>query len=397
MADNYLTNENLPRPKKVLHDIFCATCEINFDNQESYKAHYQTDFHQYNLKRRILKLSPLELEVYEQNKRQILSRTKPTGKKEEDFSCQACKKSFRSSETLQQHLESKMHLEKSKKASSAPAEETKPAPFVSAIGNNAICLFCSADSESMKNNLEHMWKEHSFFIPKEDQCKNKEGLLKALATRIEKHKRCINCEFIRTRSFISATHAQMHMRDLGHCQMNLEYLNHYKKFYRPLPANPIAEDSKKKNDADEDGSDWVTESESDDSDIEPFQKRPKRLPTGELLLPDGRIIGHKRYKIYYKQTPIDHTKQIEQMRKVLMLKNVIPQSDALVPYTFQDMRQLYVDTMRNKKELDQAIAETEKFDLAMHGTRRTRARRFDNKVYRHNRVLTKYFRVQFRQ
>ncbi len=50
--------------KKELTGMFCATCEVEFASQEKHKSHYKSDFHQFNLKRKILHLPPLAEDVF---------------------------------------------------------------------------------------------------------------------------------------------------------------------------------------------------------------------------------------------------------------------------------------------------------------------------------------------
>ena len=46
-----------------------------------------------------------------------------------------------------------------------------------------------------------MKKRHSFFISAEEQCENKEGLLKYLGDKINKGLMCLYCENVGTRGF----------------------------------------------------------------------------------------------------------------------------------------------------------------------------------------------------
>lgn len=39
-------------------NLSCPTCTISFDSLPSHKEHYKSDFHRYNLKRKMVKLAP---------------------------------------------------------------------------------------------------------------------------------------------------------------------------------------------------------------------------------------------------------------------------------------------------------------------------------------------------
>lgn len=46
--------------KKLQHSgKFCGTCETPFESSVAHKLHYKTEFHSYNLKRRLVDLPPI--------------------------------------------------------------------------------------------------------------------------------------------------------------------------------------------------------------------------------------------------------------------------------------------------------------------------------------------------
>lgn len=45
-------------------NYYCSNCKISFDEDESNKAHYKTDFHRYNIKRKLINLEPVTSEAY---------------------------------------------------------------------------------------------------------------------------------------------------------------------------------------------------------------------------------------------------------------------------------------------------------------------------------------------
>jgi pre-60S factor REI1 len=135
---------------KTLTGVFCATCEVEFASHSDHKAHYKSDFHQFNLKRKILQLPPLGEEIFHRSFNDMLNKAKlsqtplaVSGKTE----CTACRKSFKSKETYLEHLKSKKHLENVKSPKPAPV----PAEIKSiTLDNSRVCLFCNAESESFE-------------------------------------------------------------------------------------------------------------------------------------------------------------------------------------------------------------------------------------------------------
>jgi len=135
---------------KQLNGVFCATCEVEFASHTDHKAHYKSDFHQFNLKRKILQLPPLAEEVFQRSFNDMLNKAKLTqtplavSAKNE---CTVCRKNFKSKETYVEHLKSKKHLENEKRPKPAPV----PAEIKSiTIDNVRVCLFCNVESEGFE-------------------------------------------------------------------------------------------------------------------------------------------------------------------------------------------------------------------------------------------------------
>ncbi len=149
MNDFTLAADNTSQPKQ-LTGVFCATCETEFATLADHKAHYKSDFHQFNLKRKVLSLPPLAEEVFQRSFNDMLSKAKlgqtplaASAKTE----CVSCRKSFKSKETYVEHLKSKKHLENEKRPKPAPV----PAEIKSiTLDNVNVCLFCNADSENFE-------------------------------------------------------------------------------------------------------------------------------------------------------------------------------------------------------------------------------------------------------
>lgn len=48
-----------------LFNLYCPTCLLSFQDNETYKAHYKSDLHNYNMKRKLLNLRPANPEEFE--------------------------------------------------------------------------------------------------------------------------------------------------------------------------------------------------------------------------------------------------------------------------------------------------------------------------------------------
>ena len=40
--------------------LFCAACHIEYNTDKEYKIHYKSEFHRYNIKRKMIDLMPVE-------------------------------------------------------------------------------------------------------------------------------------------------------------------------------------------------------------------------------------------------------------------------------------------------------------------------------------------------
>ena len=149
MADYLLGTVPEPRKNRSLIGVFCATCEINYADEIEHKNHYKTDFHLFNLKRRIHHLAPISQEFFDRSLKEILEKQKTeqvkNSKKDETKYCEFCWKDFRSNKTYVEHLKSKKHLENEKLNRKKPEQ---PKIEITTKQNINVCLFCNHLSDT---------------------------------------------------------------------------------------------------------------------------------------------------------------------------------------------------------------------------------------------------------
>ena len=78
------------------------------------------------------------------------------------------------------------------------------------------CIFCSVTSISFEENLKHMSKSHSLFIPDIEFITDLTGLIQHLQAKVSEGKICLQCNG-KGRSFNSIAAVRKHMIDKGHC------------------------------------------------------------------------------------------------------------------------------------------------------------------------------------
>ncbi|KAG8229905.1 hypothetical protein J437_LFUL009769 [Ladona fulva] len=310
----------------------CLTCRVAFKDAEIQRAHYKTDWHRYNLKRKVAEFPPIT--AVEFQRRVLIQREKDEAEVQDSSKyCNYCKKSFSCDKSYENHLNSKKHQEsyiaalesgQPNQESSAPPSSSKfnkkeskkpntmvlkPSDVSTKPGVNALsddsddsdveevdsdeweeidgepipvndCLFCKHHSSNLVKNLKHMTVAHSFFIPDVEYVVDMEGLISYLGEKVGEGYLCLWCSG-RGKSFYSLEAVRKHMIDKGHTKMlhEGESLAEYVDFYDYSSSYPTDA-----GDADEEVSIPVL----DDSDF-------------SLTLPSGAVIGHRSLMRYYRQ------------------------------------------------------------------------------------------------
>ncbi|CAG8447278.1 135_t:CDS:2 [Funneliformis mosseae] len=313
------TTVNQPRSQ-----IFtCLACQVAFNTAEAQRTHYGTDWHRYNLKRKVADLPSVTSEVFAQKVLAQQAQSKDADRKA-SFSaeCTACNKIYYSENAYANHLQSNKH-----KAAEAKVvlEGTNPKKNIiihskpSAEGTlqiqnesdiNSIidkkievaialeegdCLFCTQRFESFDENVQHMTKIHSFFIPEIEYLIDIHGLIKYLGEKISVGNVCLYCNG-RGKGMKSLEAVRRHMIDKGHCKIAYE--------------------------TDEDIMELV--------DFYDFTTKDM-----ELVLPCGKRLGHRSLQKYYRQ----NLRPIEE-RDASIINRLITEYSGNSEYTRQSGRLL---------------------------------------------------------
>lgn len=92
----------------------CINCSVRFADADIQRDHYKTDWHRYNLKRKIALLPPVTAEEFQ--KRVIQQRAADEiAQQDTSLYCVKCRKEFSSQNSYDNHLKSKKHLENAEK------------------------------------------------------------------------------------------------------------------------------------------------------------------------------------------------------------------------------------------------------------------------------------------
>ncbi|KAH0172567.1 hypothetical protein KCU67_g1680, partial [Aureobasidium melanogenum] len=258
------------------HPFTCNTCQVAFRSSDLQRTHMQSDWHRYNLKRRVASLPPLTSEVFaEKVLANKASAAATAARASFEKVCSACQKTYFSENAYANHLGSqkhrqqlaRMHMRDADDASSvmsstfslgepletasnvetasvasvaterdtdlahitdgvqqaniADDDSSSRAPSAAADTDDMVevllnqCLFCNTICEDLDENVKHMAKQHGMFIPEREFLVDMEGLLSYLHEKIHDDHQCLYCGQLKH----TASGIQTHMRDRGHCMI----------------------------------------------------------------------------------------------------------------------------------------------------------------------------------
>eukprot|EP00999_Lentomonas_sp_LEN2_P002735 NODE_607_length_1330_cov_19.062344_g568_i0.p1 GENE.NODE_607_length_1330_cov_19.062344_g568_i0~~NODE_607_length_1330_cov_19.062344_g568_i0.p1 ORF type:complete len:390 (+),score=49.81 NODE_607_length_1330_cov_19.062344_g568_i0:96-1265(+) len=310
----------------------CVTCHVAFSVVEGQRTHYKSEWHMYNLKRKVAQLGPVGETDFQA--RQAAQLQKQEAQPETSFVCLSCSKTYSSDNAYQNHLLSKKHKELaakpikegSRKQKKQEGERYKPASTVlqnqipmdtsdlgmseeeiktvdAEIANKVVldpedCLFCSARAETFDANLHHMTHSHGFFIPDLEYLENLEGLIAYLADKISVGNTCLYCNG-KGKSFHSLDAVRKHMVDKAHCKILYEgdaadELAPFYDFSSTYPDYNPDDDNDTEIEEDELTEYMLAHAhqvQTTNDTNEPFQ----------MVLANGTKIGHRSMQRYYKQ------------------------------------------------------------------------------------------------
>ncbi|ORX96759.1 C2H2 type zinc-finger-domain-containing protein [Clohesyomyces aquaticus] len=185
-----------PRPPT---NYLCTSCQICFQNGQDQRIHMKEAWHVQNLKRRIASLPPLprdELDTQAQEKHKVSEKS-------------TCKNRIPVSEE-----EEGVDEDEAEEVDECDESEESTSPFQ--------CLFCvqnfEDDNTGFAENLEHMRKAHKLCIPDPESVIDVQSLVGYLATEVRVWHECLYCGATKP----STSSIQSHMRDKGHCLLNLD-------------------------------------------------------------------------------------------------------------------------------------------------------------------------------
>ncbi len=88
----------------------CVTCHIGFNDHELQRDHYKTDWHRYNLKRKVADMPPVTYQDFSERAK-LQKDQEDIVKGPTEMFCQVCNKHFTNENSFENHRQSKKHKE----------------------------------------------------------------------------------------------------------------------------------------------------------------------------------------------------------------------------------------------------------------------------------------------
>ena len=151
------------------------------------------------------------------------------------------------------------------------------------------CMYCGVDNKELERNVRHMFRRHGLYIPERSYLVDLPGLLTFLNNLIIRNYSCLCCNFVGG----SLESIRAHMESKRHCRMPYETDEERKvfaKFYDFSPLTGVSNEELEPT--------FVTPSEDNNNSVNDVSLDETGL---ELTLPTGVRLGHRAGRIYYRQ------------------------------------------------------------------------------------------------
>ena len=269
----------MPHGSNPLTSSFtCNTCDIRFVTADLQRQHMKTDWHRYNLKRRVAQLPSISSEMFAEK---VLSQQNQSDEDEEDefgFHINHRKSSKGSKQLTKKFLKKQAKFNELRKAREEDEEShvraVSPASISSEFSQFSLgdsenlsvnndtdtgselnytdtseftdlditaddeeysdsdmesneeldvtpithCFFCGVNNKEIETNVKHMFNSHGLYIPERSFLVDLEGLLAFLSEIFTADLECLVCGFLGK----NLESIRQHLRSKGHCRIPYE-------------------------------------------------------------------------------------------------------------------------------------------------------------------------------
>ncbi|KAG2255585.1 hypothetical protein Bca52824_074879 [Brassica carinata] len=205
------------------------------------KLHYSSDWHSYNLKRKVAGAPGVTEELFEAKQSALAMEKGKSDERPMLYTCRVCGKSYRSSKAHEQHCKSWRHVLRVSQGTASNGDEdvaiVTPLPRLFKNKDNEENSdeeLADADEEEASDSLSKlnvnesgaggeddadMHKHHGFFVPNVEYLKDPEGLLTYLGLKVKRDFMCLYCSEL-CHAFSSLEAVRKHMEAKSHCKLH---------------------------------------------------------------------------------------------------------------------------------------------------------------------------------
>ncbi|XP_062164451.1 cytoplasmic 60S subunit biogenesis factor REI1 homolog 1 [Alnus glutinosa] len=261
--------------------LTCNACNQEFSDDAEQKLHYKSEWHRYNLKRKVAGVPGVTEALFLARQSALAQEKSQSSETPMLYSCGLCGKGYRSSKAHAQHLNSRSHIMRASRGTNQQEEEkaiikplprrvvNKP-PHQRVINNEegeesedeweevdpeeelvgettrsltelnvhelasdndmddddseeewdpSCCFMCDLEHDTIESCMVHMHKQHGFFIPDVEYLKDAKGLLTYLGLKVKRDFMCLYCND-RCHPFNSLEAVRKHMVAKSHCRVH---------------------------------------------------------------------------------------------------------------------------------------------------------------------------------
>lgn len=309
----------------------CNTCGLAFQTSAGQKEHMRSDWHRYNLKRRVAQLPSISLEVFNEKVNMMATADPDEGVSKRDLRKQRkeeiqkqrmelirkamedqARKESHSEDTTDPVEEKQEDKEEDKEEDTEENETEQQVESEEALADRILklklksqvkippttCLFCKSRSfKTIEHNVNHMFKNHGLYIPEQKYLVDLPGLLEYLGEKVGLGNVCLMCNY--QGKNVEAVRA--HMESKRHCMIPYDTEDEkleISEFY-DFSASYGASEPGADQGADEEWEDVSgSEGESEDEDLDKEYLYDDGV---QLHLPTGLKVGHRSLNRYFKQ------------------------------------------------------------------------------------------------
>ena len=211
------------------------------------RSHFKTEWHLYNLKRKVCNLDPIDLEGFHQI--QATNQAKDSDETTTIFDDSSyidlgVANNTNSESDLTTLDDDEWDKIENNELLDEEYTDMEVERMLAQMIQSDTCLFCDHKSPDLKCNLGHMDSIHGFFLPEEQYLIDLEGMMDYLGFKVGAGSTCLWCN----KQFTTLHGVRLHMLSKDHCKIfyDQERAAEFREYYdyseqEQIPMKPVNE------------------------------------------------------------------------------------------------------------------------------------------------------------